>query len=119
MKIILKRFFLRSLSYVGLYAEILSALCRWVSRPDCWGYRKPWRTVVTRSLVAAGYLPPTREEIEAAQAQRQIVSEHEALTWIAKQPETIQTCLKSFDPSLLKKFYISKKPAEIYPFGEL
>lgn len=115
----MKRFLLRSIAYVGLYAEIFSALCRWVSKPDCWGYRKPWRTVVTRSLVAAGYLPPTREERNAARAQRQINSEHEALTWIAKQPETIQECLKSYNPKLLEKFYRWKDPVEVYPFGEL
>lgn len=111
----MKRFLLRTVAYIGLYGEIFSAFCRWFSRPD----RKPWRTVVTKSLVAAGYLPPTCEERNAARAQEQINSEHEALIWIAKQPETIQACLKSFDPSLLKKFYRRKKPVEIYPFGEL
>lgn len=115
----MKHFFLRAVAYAGLYAEIFSALCRWVSRPDCWGKRKPWRTVVTEALVAARYLPPTSEEVKAQEVQRRINCEHEALTWQAAQPETIQTCLKSDNPELLKNFY--KRPmwakSEFYPEG--
>lgn len=103
----MKHFFLRAAAYAGLYAEIFSALCRWVSRPDPWGERKPWRTVVTKALVAAGYLPPSREEIETQKAQQRINQEHALLTFHAKQPETIRTCLK-FDVALLEKAYRGK-----------
>lgn len=109
----MKRFFLRAVAYIGLYSEILSASCRWLSKPNCWGERKPWRTVVTQSLVATEYLPPTRAQVEAEQ-------EHEYLSWIAAQSETIQTCLSAYNPELLKNFY--KRPpmwakSEFYPEG--
>lgn len=103
----MKNFFLRAAAYLGLYAEILSSLCRWASRPDPWGERKPWRTVITKALVAAGYLPPSREEIETQKAQQRINQEHALLSFHAKQPETIQTCLK-FDKELLEKTYRSR-----------
>lgn len=91
----MKRFFLRAVAYVGLYSEIFAASCRWLSYvPPGWSRRDRWKSDVTRSLIVAGYLPPTREAVETAQEQRRINSEHEALVWIAAQPETIKTCLK-------------------------
>lgn len=90
----------RALLYLSLWLEIASATCRWAS------IRKPakWRSFVTVSLVRAGYLPPTAEEVAAQKIQREIVEKFGEQYFHSKQSETIQTCLK-FDPTLFEKAY--------------
>lgn len=71
-----KRFFRRAFAYVGLYAEIFSALCRWMSTDT----KAKWRSFVTMNLVWTGYLPPPKN------VARHVFASH--------QRENIQRCLR-------------------------
>lgn len=99
----MKHFLLRTITYVGLYAEIFSASCRWIITTR----HEPWRSFVTKSLVTAGYLHPTAEAVAAKKLQQEIVAQFGPLHFHSTQPETIQTCLK-FDIALLEKAYRGK-----------
>lgn len=103
----MKRFFLCAVAYAGLYAEIFSASCRWLTTPR----RTPWKSFVTKSLVTAGYLHPTAEEVAAKKLQQDIVEKFGEQYFHSKQPETIQTCLK-WDLTLLRKAYRTSYPPQ-------
>lgn len=88
----MKFFFLRAVAYVGLYAEIFSATCRWLSYvPSGWSRRSRWKSFVTEALVAAFYLPPPPPALTPSQ----IVAREERKTFHLSQPQNIQRCLRA------------------------
>lgn len=81
----MKRLLLRAVAYVGLYAEIFAATCRWLSYAP--PRRVGWKYFVTKELVVARYLPPPV-------TPEQTAAYTEVKTFHLRQPLTIQRCLR-------------------------